>query len=212
MIPEHLSIHPWYAAHQAWCQRHYGACAHAPPPNTKAVRADLPEAKLRRADLRDADLRGAILRGSDMREANLQRAILRKADVFGSDLEQADLRGADLMGAQMQGANLTYARLNGAVMHHCRLARADMFAACLKNARISNVAISGAVNITSVGPIGSKNRMLFAVRRKKDGPLVRHDGFWGTVQEARSMFGGSSGRHSQAYKAALDFIVAWNAG
>ena len=98
-------------------------------------------ASFRGADLRKSCLRGAYFRKADLREADLREANLREADLDGVNFERARLEGSDLRGANLEGAYLGRANLEGASLAGCRC----------RDTTFTNLDLSGAVWLESVG-------------------------------------------------------------
>jgi hypothetical protein len=100
------------------------------------------------------------------------------------DEGQANLSGANLSGANLSGANLSWANLSWANL-------------------------SWAKGIVSVGPIGSRGGMTYAVRHA-DCVMIQCGCCWGTLEvweaQCRETHGDSA--HGRAYAAAATFIRA----
>ena len=146
-------------------------------------KANLWGANLWGADLRDANLRDANLRDANLRDADLRGADLWGADLWGADLQDADLRDADLWGAYLQDADLRDADLWGA-----------------------------AGKILSFGPIGSRQGITYVTKTERT-IHVRCGCFYGTLEEFAAKVEEEHGdsQHGKSYKAAIEFIKAYDA-
>ena len=117
-----------------------------------------------------------------------------RADLIGADLRGANLRGANLRGANLREAYLIGADLSGANLSGANLREADLREAYLR----------GAEGIISIGPIGSRSDMLYAVKHKALITL-KTGCFWGTLSEFETALNKTHGdnQHARAYRAAL---------
>ena len=170
--------------------------------------ANLRRADLSRADLYGADLRGANLRGANLRGANLRGAYLRYANLSGADLRYADLRGANLRYANLSGAYLSSADLSSADLSSADLRRADLSGADLCDALIADsVRLTGERPICTVGPIGSREDVLFGFRTDR-GPYVRAGCWIGTIDDFRARVAEvhRDTRHRRDYDAACALL------
>ena len=107
----------------------------------------------------------ANLGGSYLRLVNLSGADLSEADLSLANLSRANLSGADLRGANLSGADLSGADLHGADLHGADLRWAD--------------------GIASIGPVGRKRRLVYAVAHD-DGPKVQAGCWFGSVDDTIS--------------------------
>jgi len=116
-----------------------------------------------------------------------------------ADLDGADLRGTDLSGAYLSGADLSDANLCGA-----DLSGTDLDGAGLRGAYLSDANLSGAKGIISIGPIGSRGDILYAVKHASD-IMLKTGCFWGTFGEFETALLKTHGdnQHARAYSAAL---------
>jgi predicted RNase H-like HicB family nuclease len=148
-----------------------------------------------------ADLRGADLSGADLSGAYLSGAYLRGADLRGAYLIGAYLRGADLRGAYLSGAYLSGAYLSGAYLS----------GAYLSGAYLSGAYLSGAKSILSIGPLGSREDILFAVIHK-DCVMVKAGCFWGSLKDFSSAVKEKHAKdiHGKNYQAAIKMIKEWS--
>ena len=146
-----------------------------------------------KANLRGANLRGANLRGADLRGANLRDADLWDANLRGANLWDADLRGANLRGADLRGANLR---------------DADLWDANLRGADLRGAA----GKILSFGPIGSRQGITYVTKTERT-IHVRCGCFYGTLEEFAAKVEEEHGdsQHGKSYKAAIEFIKAYDA-
>ena len=98
----------------------------------------------------------------------------KRADLSGADLSEANLREANLRGADLREANLSGADLRGAK------------------------------GIISIGPIGSRGDILYAVIYPNS-LMIKTGCFWGTADEFESAVEKTHGNnlHARAYRAAL---------
>jgi hypothetical protein len=140
-----------------------------------------------RADLTGADLTGANLRKVNLYGAILYKANLRDADLRGANLAVANLRKADLAGADLRGADLCEAYLR----------KADLY---------------GAINILSLGPIGSRGDFLYAVNHG-DKIMIKTGCFWGYLEEFAKKVQEKHGDnpHGKAYASAIAHIKVFAA-
>ena len=85
-----------------------------------------------------------------------------------------------------------------------------------QRASLYDADLTGAINITSAGPVGAERRIVYAVRH--DAGVMVHAGcFWGPIAdfraaiEARYADGTGREQHRSAYLAAADYLAAWGA-
>ena len=106
--------------------------------------------------------------------------------------ERANLEGAYLEGANLRGANLRGANLEGAY---------------LEGAYLEGANLRGANNIIAIGPIGSRDDFIFAVKHEKS-IMVKTGCFWGTLAEFKTKVKDThnDNEYAQAYAAAIVFI------
>lgn len=129
-----------------------------------------------------ACLRGVCLRGADLRSADLRSADLREADLESADLYRADFRGANLRGANLRSADLESADLESAK------------------------------NIISIGPIGDKGRIIFAVRNSENEGIKMQAGcFWGDLEDFSKQIAAKYKDYC-LYKAIIPFLELWGKG
>lgn len=162
-IPPHLPA--WQAPHLAWLASQHLPTRYAVPKGTVAMKAELHGADLYRADLRGANLYRADLREADLREADMSGADMSEALMSKANLRGANLRGANLRHVVLTSADLSGANLRGAMLHFAVLSGADL---------------SEVSGIASIGPIGRKRRLLYAVAHD-DGPRIQDGYWWGAV-------------------------------
>ena len=136
-------------------------------------------AALTEADLTDADLAGAILACVAFAGARLAGADLRGADLRDAHMRHADLRGADLRGADIR--------------------RAELRGADLRDAK----------GIASIGPVGRRGRMIYAVDHG-DRVMIQAGCRWATADEVRAAVRAdyADDPREVAYLAAIDAIEA----
>ena len=96
----------------------------------------------------------------------------RRADLYG-----ADLRGADLHDAYLYGADLHDVYLRDADLHD-----ADLHDAYLRDADLRDADLTGAIGITSRGPVGLSARTIYAVDHA-DRVMVQAGCRWDTSDE-----------------------------
>jgi hypothetical protein len=117
--------------------------------------------------------------------ANLYGANLTWADLTGADLNRADLNRADLNRADLTGANLNRADLTGANL-------------------------TGAKGIISIGPIGSRSAIMYAVKHETC-VMVKAGCFWGDLYEfevaVHEKHAGT--KHERDYMAAIALIESY---
>jgi hypothetical protein len=132
-------------------------------------------------DFRRANLSGAYLRGAHLEGANLSGANLSGANLEGANLEGANLSGATLEGANLEGANLSGANLRGA-----DLSSADLSGATLRGAILEGANLEGAKSILAVGPIGSREAILYLVAGTDGAAHVKAGCFYGTLDKFKA--------------------------
>jgi hypothetical protein len=164
-------------------------------PNGKTLENELCEdrPKLHGADLSCVNLSGAKLHGADLSCVNLCGADLSWVNLYRVNLYRANLHCVNLHGAALYGANLHGANLYGANLHGADLCGAD--------------------NIISIGPIGSRADILYAVRWKA-GAMVKTGCFWGTLEKFEASVLKTHGkpadsRVSDEYRRAIELIRTW---
>jgi len=123
---------------------------------------------------------------------------------------RANLRGANLRGANLNGANLRRANLRGADLSGADLRRAVLDGANLSMANLDGANLGMATGILSIGPVGSRGDMLYAVMWA-DGPRIKTGCFWGTLDEFLAAVEQTHGdsAHGRRYRAAVELIRVW---
>jgi len=126
-----------------------------------------------------ANLCDADLRGANLRDSNLRDADLRGANLIGSNLSGSNLRGANLIGSNLRGANLIDAK------------------------------IIGSRPVFQIGPLGSRQDLLFAFGTDQ-GLRFKTGCFFGTRDEFISAISETHGEsiYGVEYAAALVLIDA----
>ena len=157
-------------------------------------------ANLRGANLRGANLFGANLFGANLREANLRGADLCEADLYRANLSEADLSEADLSRAYFREADIS-----GAYLYRANLSGVD-----LHGANLYGAILRGAKGISSIGPIASEGRTIYAVNHI-DKIMVQAGCFWDDLEEFKQAVEEKHGdnQHGVAYRAAIEFIFAY---
>ena len=175
----------------------------------KLVGLNLLGADLCGANLEGADLSNSILSNANMQEANLaganlNKAVLTEASLKGASLKRVSLFRTDMSCAYLRGANLQRASLVQTLLYN-----AEFYGTSLRTALIG-VGLTGAKDILSLGPIGSRGDITYAVNHP--GAIMIQCGcFWGTLEEweaqCRRVHRGTV--HAEAYAAAAAFIRAY---
>jgi Pentapeptide repeats (8 copies) len=115
---------------------------------------------------------------------------LTGANLYGANLYGADLYGADLTGANLYGANLDGANLDGANLYGANL--------------------TGANRILMLGPVGSRNAMIYAVKHD-DKVMIKAGCFWGTVSEFLEAVDEThkNNKHGTMYRSWIELVRVW---
>lgn len=171
---------------------------------------DLRGACLYKAELYYANLTGTWLNNANLREANLAGAVLENAHLSEACLTSAYLDSASLEGSYLGRADLSKANLRRADLRNTDLAGANLYAANIGDTTLYQTNLENAHNVLTLGPIGSRLGLTYAVRHPKV-IMIKCGCFWGTFEEwmerCREAHRGKG--HAEAYAAAATFIRAY---
>ncbi len=100
---------------------------------------------------------------------------------------------------------------NWIISDHENGSRADLRGADLSGADLSGAYLSGAKSILSIGPLGSREDILFAVIHK-DCVMVKAGCFWGSLKDFSSAVKEKHAKdiHGKNYQAAIKMIKEWS--
>lgn len=117
--------------------------------------ADLSYANLSRARMEHVNLSKAQIREASLSGVWLGFANLRGANFFESDLSSSkwvftDLGGADLTGASLMGSNCTMALMKGTILHGTNFSRAELWAATLSSAKLTDNGRRPSIGLTQI--------------------------------------------------------------
>ena len=157
----------------------------------------------------------AVSLGISLKEANLQGARLTGAELANADLQDACLVGANLLGACLAGANmhrtdLRWACLYDAGLMDVNLKGADFFGAILGSTKLYDAKLACVRNMLILGPMGSREDFLYAVRGPK-GVKVQAGCCFKSIRDFLKEVDEKHGdnEHARNYRAAAEMIKAW---